>query len=259
MKDCINFLIIGDIVGKPGRTVLKNRLQGLKDLYRVDFVIANGENTSGGSSITSEKYSELKGMGIDVVTTGNHIWDKKEAVALVKKESDLIIPANYPPGTPGAGWVIKDFAGLKICTINLLGRLFLQAVDCPFRKFDEIYDRVSEESDIIIVDFHAEATSEKRAFGWYADGRASLVFGTHTHVQTADEEILPGGTGYITDVGMTGAFDSVIGFNRQYAVQKFLTQLNVKRDVATKNPGINAILAKISGRGRTEEIKRIAV
>lgn len=259
MRDSINFLIIGDIVGRPGRTVLKNRLQGLRDLYRAEFVIANGENTAGGSSITPDKYNELKSMGIEVVTTGNHIWDKKEAVSLLKEEPSLLRPANYPPGAPGEDWVVKDVRGLKVCVINLVGRLFMAPVDCPFRKFDEIYGEVKAVSDIIIVDFHAEATSEKRAFGWHADGRASLVFGTHTHVQTADEEILPGGTGYITDIGMTGSFDSVIGFNRESAVRKFLTQLNVRREVALKNSRVNAIFVRISGSGKTEEIKRISV
>lgn len=259
MKDSLSILIIGDIVGRPGREILKNRLQGLRDIYRTDFIIANGENTSGGRSIIHENFIELKSMGIDIVTSGNHIWDRKESFLMIEREIDIIRPANYPPKTPGSGWRIKKTGGLNVCVINLIGRVFLEATDCPFRKFDEIYEIVKDESDIILVDFHAEATSEKRAFGWYADGRASFVFGTHTHVQTADEEILPRGTGYITDVGMTGSFNSVIGMDKSQSIEKFLTQIGGRKDVATGNSKINAVLAKIDKSGKTEGIKRILV
>jgi metallophosphoesterase (TIGR00282 family) len=259
MKDSINILAIGDIVGRPGRDILKNRLQGLRDIHRADFIIANGENTSGGRSVTHENFIELKTMGIDLVTSGNHIWDRKESFPLIEREMDLIRPANYPSGAPGAGWRIKNAAGINVCVVNLIGRVYLQPTDCPFKKFDEIYEEVKEKSDVIVVDFHAEATSEKRAFGWYVDGRASLVFGTHTHVQTADEEILPKGTGYITDIGMTGAFDSVIGMDKFQSIDKFITQIGGKKDVATGDPRINAVLVKVLKNGKTESIKRIAV
>jgi hypothetical protein len=259
MAESLNILAIGDIMGRPGRNILKSRLQGLKDIHRVDFVIANGENVSGGRSITPQNFAELSALGIHVFTSGNHIWDNKEVYTIIDREPGLLRPANYPEGVAGKGFCIKTMKGVRICVINLLGRLFLQSVDCPFRAFDRIYEQVKELSDIIVVDFHAEATSEKRAFGWYVDGRASFVFGTHTHVQTADEEILERGTGYITDAGMTGAFDSVIGMNKHMAIDRFLRQINEKKEMAVNNPKINAVLAKIGIDGRTSEITRIVV
>jgi metallophosphoesterase (TIGR00282 family) len=253
----IVILTVGDIVGRPGRDVLKDRLQGIIDTRRADLVIANGENSAGGKSITPDILRELLSIGVDVVTTGNHVWDNKEVLKILDSEPALLRPANYPDGVKGHGWHIVDRKGIRICVINLQGRLFMEPIDCPFRKFDALYDELKDRADIFMVDFHAEATSEKRAFGWHVDGRASAVFGTHTHVQTADEEILPGGTGYITDIGMTGSFNSVIGITKEYSVQRFLTFTRVKFEVAEGNRKINAALFEIDRGGKTGRIERI--
>ncbi len=258
-ENILNILAIGDIVGRAGRKILHNRLQGLVDLYAIDYVIANGENAAGGMSITPAIVSELLSMGINVITSGNHIWDKKEVLKIINNEPSLLRPANFPEGNSGNGYKIDNCRGVKVCVINLQGRSMMAPIDCPFRKFDEIYNEVKDISDIIIVDFHAEATSEKKAFGWYADGRVSAVFGTHTHVQTSDEEILPEGTGYITDIGMTGAFNSVIGMNKEQSIQRFLTQVKVKYEVASGNPKINGIIMKIDQKGKTMSLQRLIV
>ncbi len=257
MKRGMKILAVGDVVGRPGRHVLRDRLQGIVDTRRVDFVIVNGENAAAGKSITPDIVKEFKSMGVDLITTGNHVWDNREIVKYLDEDATIIRPANYPPGAPGRGWHVVERKGVAVCVINLQGRLFMDPIDCPFRKFDEIYAEVKERADIIIVDFHAEATSEKRALGWHLDGRASALFGTHTHVMTADEEILPGGTGYLTDVGMTGSFDSVIGVNRENAVRRFLQFTRVKFEVADKNCKVNAVLFEINGEGKTDRVERI--
>ncbi len=258
MKQTVTILAIGDIVGKPGRNVLTGRLQGMIDQYRIDFVIANGENSAAGLSITAATVKELLGSGVDVITTGNHIWNDSDILSIIDDEQSLIRPANYPPGTPGFGYTVRQLKNLKICVINLIGRTFMQPLDCPFRKFDEIYGEAGAGSDIIIVDFHAESTSEKKALGWYVDGRASALFGTHTHVQTADETILEKGTGYITDVGMTGSFDSVIGMRKELSIEKFVRQNKVRFKTAEKDCRINGIVFEIGKNGRTESLRRIA-
>ncbi|HRZ25379.1 MAG TPA: TIGR00282 family metallophosphoesterase [Spirochaetota bacterium] len=257
MKQAVKILAIGDIVGRSGRNVLHSRLQGLIDQHRLDFVIANGENAAGGRSITQAIARDFFSSGVNVITSGNHIWDNKDIYGLINDEPALLRPANYPRGVPGNGYYLGSFKGISICVINLLGRVHMEPVDCPFRAFDSIYGKISGSADIIIVDFHAEATSEKKAFGWYVDGRASAVFGTHTHVQTADEEVLPGGTGYITDVGMTGAFDSVIGMDKRQSIDKFLTQIRPRYEVASGNPGMNAVILEIDRSGKTLGITRI--
>jgi metallophosphoesterase (TIGR00282 family) len=257
MKETINILAVGDIVGRPGRTILKSQINGLRDVHRVDLVIVNGENAAGGKSITPEITSDLLHSGIDVITSGNHIWDNKDVFEIIDVQPRLLRPANYPEGTRGKGYCNINYKGISIYVINLMGRTFMDPIDCPFRKFDEIYSEIENNADIIIVDFHAETTSEKRALGWYVDGRASLLFGTHTHVMTADEEILPSGTAYITDVGMTGPFDSVIGVEKQFAIEKFLYQTRARFCIATENPKMNAILCKINRNGRSESITRI--
>ncbi len=236
---------------------MRNRLQGIMEQNRVDFVIANGENAAGGSGVTPAVFRELISTGINVVTTGNHIWSNKDIHEIIESEKALLRPANYPAGVRGYGYNIFTVKGISICVINLMGRVNVLSIDCPFRKFDEIYREVQNKADIVIVDFHAEATSEKRAMGWYLDGRASLVFGTHTHVQTADEEILPGGTGYITDLGMTGPFDSVIGMDKTESIERFLTQIKPRFKVATGQSRINGIIADISRDGMTINIQRI--
>ena len=256
-KGSVRILAVGDIVGRPGRNVLSTRLQGLIDIHKIDYVIANGENASGGISITPDNVSELLAMGVNFITTGNHIWDKSDVLKIIDEDKHIIRPANYPDINRGKGYYIHKCKGINICIINLQGRVHMASLDCPFRKFDEIYEIVQKKTDIIIVDFHAEATSEKKAFGWYVDGRASLVYGTHTHVQTSDEEILPRGTGYITDIGMTGAFDSVIGMDKDDSISKFLSQARIKYRVAKGNPGINGIIATINRSGKTEDITRV--
>lgn len=253
----MKILCIGDIVGRTGRNVLNSRLQGLIDIHKIDYVIANGENAAGGASITPVIVSELLSMGVNFITTGNHVWDNADVLKIIDEDSHIIRPANYPDGNPGKGYYIHKCRGINICIINLQGRVHMAPLDCPFRKFDEIYETVSKKSDIIIVDFHAEATSEKKAFGWYVDGRASCVYGTHTHVQTSDETILPKGTGYITDIGMTGSFDSVIGIEKEDSIMKFITQAKVKYRVAKGDPGINGIIVIINREGKTEHISRL--
>ncbi len=259
MKNSITVLAVGDVVGKTGRYILESKLQGLRDTYRIDIVIVNGENAAGGRSITPDIAESFLTGGVDVITTGNHVWDNKDIMKIIDQEPRLIRPANFPDGVRGKGYYLFNYKGYSICVINLMGRTLMTPIDCPFRKFDEIYKAVHEKAHVIIVDFHAEATSEKRALGWYADGRASVVFGTHTHVMTADEEILPQGTGYITDVGMTGAFDSVIGLKKEFAIDRFLYQVRDKFETATGNPKINAILLEIGSNGKTTRIERIIV
>ncbi|MBN1532224.1 MAG: TIGR00282 family metallophosphoesterase [Spirochaetes bacterium] len=259
MKSSFNILAIGDIVGSPGRNILISKLQGLIDRFRIDFVIANGENSAAGMSVTASTVREILAAGVDVVTTGNHIWNDNDILSIIDSEQSLIRPANYPPGVPGKGYVVRQKKGMSICIINLIGRTFMTPLDCPFRKFDEIYRAAGEQSDIVVVDLHAESTSEKRAFGWYVDGRASAVFGTHTHVQTADETVLERGTGYITDVGMTGSFDSVIGMQKELSIERFLRQTKVRFKVADRDCRVNGIIFEIGKNGRTESVKRIAV
>jgi metallophosphoesterase (TIGR00282 family) len=247
----IKVLAIGDIVGKAGRKILANKLNTIIEREKIDFVIANGENAAGGLSLTPDVAREIFSVGVNVITSGNHIWGSAEIMQIIDTEPNLLRPANYPPDTPGRGFTMSNFKGINLCIINLMGRVLMNPLDCPFRKFDEIYKEVKDRANIIIVDFHGETTSEKQAFAWYVDGRASAVFGTHTHVQTADERILHNGTGYISDIGMTGAMDSVIGMNKERSVKFFLSQTRVKFEPATENPGINGIVFKIAENGKT--------
>ena len=252
----MRFLIIGDIIGKPGRKAVADFLKREGDNY--DVVIANVENSAGGFGITRKVYEELRSCGIDVFTSGNHIWDKKEVYEFIDKAPDLLRPANYPEGVPGRGFGIYEKKGVRFAVINLMGRIFLDPnLDNPFRVFDAIYEKVSEETPIVIVDFHAETTSEKWAFGIYADGRASLVYGTHTHVPTADECILKKGTAYVSDVGMTGAWYSVIGMGYKEPIERFLYGLPRRFKVEEKEDVVfNAVVVDIdeeSGKALTIE------
>ncbi|WP_456382888.1 TIGR00282 family metallophosphoesterase [Persephonella sp.] len=229
----MKFLCIGDVMGRTGRNALKRFLPDVIKEYSPDFIVLNGENAAGGFGITKKVFDELISLGVDVITSGNHIYDKKEIVQFIDNETRLLRPANYPPQALGRGYGIYEKNGKKIAVINLMGRAFMGIpLDCPFRKFDEIYEEIKGSVDYIIVDFHAEATSEKAAFGFYVDGRADIVFGTHSHVATADEIILPEGTVYITDVGLTGPKYSVIGMNPEEPIRKFLTGMPVKYEVA---------------------------
>jgi len=257
----VRILFIGDIVGKPGRQAVSRELHRLVDRHLVDLVIANGENAAGGFGITEETAKDLYGCGIHLLTSGNHIWDKKDALDFIDREKNLLRPANYPQGVPGRGsGVVTTAAGIRIGVLNLEGRVFMNNIECPFRTADREVALLRQETTVILVDFHAEATSEKIALGWYLDGRVSAVIGTHTHVQTADERLLPGGTAYISDAGMTGAFDSVIGVRKEEPIERFLTQLPVKFEVAKNNLRLNGVVIEVDeSSGTALGIERIAV
>jgi 2',3'-cyclic-nucleotide 2'-phosphodiesterase len=255
----MKILFIGDIVGKPGRDAVKRLVCRLKEEFGLDFVIANAENSSGGSGITNKTAEELFSSQVDVLTSGDHIWKKREIVELITAEKRILRPANYPAASPGAGWgVFETAAGKKVGVICVLGRVFLESVDCPFRACDQAIEVIKKETNIIIVDIHAEATSEKVALGWYLTGRVSAVLGTHTHIQTADEKILPPGTAYITDAGMTGPYDSVIGRRIEDVLQRFITSMPVKFEVAEDNIQLHGVVLDIDDNsGRARSIERI--
>lgn len=255
----MRLLMIGDIVGRSGRRAVKVNVSSLKREFDLDLVIANGENAAGGNGITKEVAQELFSSGVDVLTMGNHVWNKKEAYVYIDRETRIVRPANYPPGTPGIGANVYDTRRkVQVAVINLAGRVFLQAIDCPFRKADEMIARMKEKARVVVVDFHAEATSEKIAMGWFLDGRVSAVVGTHTHVQTADERILPGGTAYITDLGMTGPWNSVIGVKKEIIIDKFVTQLPQRFEVATGAFQFNGVVIDVDEEtGEATSIKRI--
>ncbi len=255
----MKILFIGDIVGKVGRTAVKALLPSLADKYKTDLVIANGENIAGGFGLTESLVSDLFRMGVQVITTGNHVWDKKEFVTYISKDNRVLRPLNYPPGVPGYGSILYTLPnGLKAAVMNLSGRIFMSPMDCPFRTADEEIARLRKETKIVIVDFHAEATSEKIAFGYYVDGKVSAVIGTHTHVQTADEHILPEGTAYITDVGMTGPSHSVIGIDVPQIIQRFLTNMPAKFETATGQGIFSAVVVEInSENGKATGIQRL--
>ncbi len=255
----MNILFIGDIVGSPGREAVKKLLPGLKQEYNLDFIIANAENAAGGSGITKKVAEDLFDSGIDVITSGDHIWKKKEILELISEENRILRPINFPPGAPGDGkGVFSAKNGVKIGVINIQGRVFMDALECPFRTVRRAQEELSRETKIIIVDIHAEATSEKVALGWYLDGLVTGILGTHTHIQTADEKILPQGTAYITDVGMTGPLDSVIGRKVEDVLEKFLTSMPKRLEVASDNIQIQgAVLDIDENTGKAGSIVRI--
>jgi len=257
----LTILFIGDIIGKPGRQALSRELHRLVDRHSVDLVIANGENAAGGFGLTTETAKELFDLGIHCLTSGNHIWDKKEQLPLLFTDSRILRPANYPEGVAGTGSAIfMTPGGVKVGVLNLEGRVFMKNLECPFKTAEREIERLRRETPIIFVDFHAEATSEKAALGWYLDGKASAVIGTHTHVQTADERILTLGTAYMSDAGMTGSFDSVIGIGKDEAIRKFLTQLPAKFEVPKKDIRLNGVVTVIDeNSGMALAIERIAV
>lgn len=260
MPNNINILCIGDIVGRPGREVLKAVLPGLRQQHALDLVIVNGENTAGGSGILPKQAEEIYAAGADVITLGDHVWDKPDVNPYLEGNPNIIRPANFPDGVPGRGWTIATTAkGVKVGVLNLLGRTFMRyQVTCPFKMLDAAVEEMRKETPIIIVDMHAETTSEKVAIGHYADGRVSLVFGTHTHIQTADEKILPQGTAYITDLGMSGPYDSVIGQNKEKIIQRFLTSLPHKFEVADSPATLHGVLVTVdASTGKAVKITRI--
>ena len=214
-------LMIGDVVAKPGRIAVLERIQDLREQHQIDFVVVNVENVAGGFSITPRYAKEFLRSGVDVMTSGNHIFSKTEIVDYIQHERRLLRPANYPPSTPGSGVWIGEVNGVSVAVINIMGRLFMPPVDDPFRTIDEVLSTVNEKIRVRLVDMHAEATAEKRAMGWYLDGRVSAVLGTHTHVQTADEQVLTAGTAYLTDIGMTGSYAGVLGVERSCSISRF--------------------------------------
>lgn len=255
----MKFLIVGDIMGSPGRNVLKAYLDKNKSNY--DFVIVNGENAAAGFGLTNKIAETLFAIGVNVITTGNHIWDKKDIYPYLDSEARVLRPLNYPKGVPGSGARIYTAKNkVKIGVINIQGRVFMPEIDSPFERIDEELENIKKEADIIIVDFHAEATSEKIAMMWYLEGKISLLYGTHTHVLTADERILDSGTGYITDIGMSGGFDGVIGTQKEKVLEKFLTSLPARFDICETNVRMNGIEAEIDEKnGKCISIKRINI
>ncbi|HMK60321.1 MAG TPA: TIGR00282 family metallophosphoesterase [Dissulfurispiraceae bacterium] len=255
----MKILFIGDIVGKPGRQAVKVLLPNIVSRYKIDSVIANGENAAGGFGITEPTAKELFSCGIEILTTGNHVWDKKEAIPYLIKEQRILRPLNYPPEVPGIGSVIfKALKKFPVAVLNISGRIFMNTLDCPFRTAKIALQKIVESAKIIIIDFHAEATSEKLAFAYYVDGKVSAVIGTHTHVQTADERILPGGTAYITDVGMTGPSGGVIGIEKEEIIDKFLTHMPRKFNVAEGKAVLSAVVIEIDEQsGKASGIQRI--
>ena len=241
----MNILMIGDVVAKPGRVAVLERIQDLREQYQIDLAIMNAENLAGGFSVTPSLCEQLFETGIDVMTSGNHIFDKKEAIPYIAKQPRLIRPANYPPNTPGGGmWtgVIKD---TPVAVINLMGRVFMPPSDDPFRAADQVLKSLPAETKVRIVDIHAEATSEKVAMGWYLDGRVSAVVGTHTHVQTADERLLPQGTAYLTDLGMTGSYSGVIGMNKEDVIARFTSAIAKRAEHSTQQARICAAVLDV--------------
>jgi len=254
----MKILILGDIVGRPGRACVKKNLRNLKNEFNIDLCIVNGENAKGGRGLSVGAYDELINCGVDVITTGNHVWDNREVLQLFEENKTVIRPANFPPSNPGNGYILYDTGKYNVCVINLMGRVLLEAVDCPFRKADEILNEIKDKCKIIIIDFHAEATSEKQAMGFYLDGRVSAVFGTHTHVQTADERILPKGLGYITDAGMCGTVNSVIGAEPELAINRFISKMPGRLYLREEGQRmINGVVFEINEAGQTIGVERI--
>lgn len=252
-------LFIGDIIGNPGRKVIKEFLPDYRKMKKIDFCVANGENAVGGTGLTYSVAQELIKSGIDVITLGNHTWAKKEILGFIGTEKNIIRPANYPRGNPGKGSVVAEACGTAVGVLNIMGRVYMDPIDCPFAAADREIEYLSSFTDIIITDFHAEATSEKNAMGYYLDGRVTAVIGTHTHVQTVDEKILPSGTAYITDAGMTGPFESVIGVDKEIALNRFLTQIPHKFEIATKGEvQFNAVIIDVDERThKAAKIERV--
>ncbi|MDX1971213.1 MAG: TIGR00282 family metallophosphoesterase [Candidatus Sumerlaeia bacterium] len=258
----MNILFIGDLYGRPGRDALKKALPGLMKQYAPDMVIANGENVAGGKGITEKLAREIFDCGVDVITGGNHSFHQQHSDDLHAEEERLLRPENFPPGTPGHGWTVyNSSAGHPVCVMNVCGRSFMNNFDDPFRAVDRMLKSVRDTAPVILLDFHAETTSEKVAMGWYLDGRVTAVMGTHTHIQTADERILPGGTAYITDVGMTGPYDSVIGAEKNAVIESLLTLRPKRFEVAPPNDvrlcGVFVQCDPLTG--RAERIERVCV
>ena len=253
-------LMIGDVVARPGRIAVLERIQDIREQHGIELAVMNGENVAGGFSITPRLADELFASGIDIMTSGNHIFDKREVLPYIEQNSKLLRPANFPPGTPGQGMWTGEVRGRRVAVINLIGRIFMQPADDPFRAADKLIDSLDAEIKIRLVDLHAEATSEKYAMAWYLDGRVSALVGTHTHVQTADERILPQGTAYLTDLGMTGSYAGVIGMKREDVVERFMTATSKRAEHAEGSVRICGVVLDIDdATGRAREITRLSL
>lgn len=261
IENKMKILFFGDVIGQPGREGVAKILPILRKKYDPDIVGANVENLAHGHGISKETLNEISQAGVDFFTSGNHVWEGKDAKELLdKKDLPLVRPANYPPGAPGKGFCVVKVGTKRLLIINLMGRVFMKVqIDCPYRKADEILKELEEERpDAIFVDFHAEVTSEKRVMGFYLDGKVSAISGTHTHVPTADEQILPGGTGYITDAGMCGPYDSSIGVDKKIMIKEMLIQVSQKKEIAeTGKIEVGAVLFDIEKDGKCKKVKRI--
>jgi metallophosphoesterase (TIGR00282 family) len=257
----VRVLFVGDVVGKVGRRLLAERLRRLQGEVQADFTVVNVENAAGGFGLTGTVWEELTRLPVDVFTSGNHIWDKKETAALLDSEPNLLRPANYPAGNPGRGWcTVKTKGGVPVAVVNLQGLTFMIAMESPFLAADRILSEVARHAKVVIVDFHAEATSEKQALAWYLDGRVSAVLGTHTHVPTADERILPQGTAALTDVGMTGPYEGVIGFKPQAVLERFLLATPRALEPATRGGALSGVLVEVDPKtGQALAIRRLRV
>ncbi|MFT4413640.1 TIGR00282 family metallophosphoesterase [Fredinandcohnia humi] len=256
----MKLLFIGDVVGSPGRDMISEYLPKLKAKYHPNLTIINGENSASGRGITHKIYNQFIENGAQAITLGNHAWDNKDIFEFIDTAKHIIRPANFPEGTPGKGIIYCPVGGQEVAIINLQGRTFLPPLDCPFKKADELVNQAKKRTSIIFVDFHAEATSEKLAMGWYLDGRVTAVVGTHTHVQTADNRILPEGTAFITDVGMTGPYDGILGMDKDAVIKKFKTALPVRFEVVNGRTQLNGILIDVDQKtGKAKSINRILI
>ncbi|HYN84982.1 MAG TPA: TIGR00282 family metallophosphoesterase [Pyrinomonadaceae bacterium] len=254
-------LMIGDVVARPGRVAVVERIQDLREQHAIDLAVMNAENVAGGFSITPQIADELFAAGVDVMTSGNHIFDKREVIPYIERQPKLLRPANYPDGTPGRGMWVGEAAGARVAVISLMGRVFMPPTHGdPFASADQLLSTLDEGVRVRLVDIHAEATSEKTAMGWYLDGRVSAVVGTHTHVQTADERVLPGGTAYLTDVGMTGSYSGVIGMERDDVIARFTSPIHRRAEHSKGDVMICAAVIDIDdATGRAREIKRLSL
>ncbi len=255
----MRILFLGDIVGKPGRQAVTALLPRLIDIERLDFVVANCENVTNGSGVDPKSARDLLAAGVDVLTSGNHVWRRKEIIEFFAAERRLLRPANFPPMVPGHGWTVAETAdGTAVAVVNLIGRVYMDSVDCPFRTAENVLREAGPRAAVVIVDMHADATSEKNAMGWFLDGKVTAVLGSHSHVQTADERVLPGGTAYITDAGMCGPMDSVIGVKKELAIERFLTHMPVRFEVASGPVVVQGVIVEVDAEtGRATAITRV--
>lgn len=253
----MKILIVGDVVGRIGRRAFERYTKELRQKHGIDLVIVNGENSAGGKGISRKSLDELHRGGADVVTSGNHIWDNREIYSFIDDEPYLVRPGNYPEGAPGKGWCIYPFKSANVAVMNLSGRAFMPDMDCPFQKVEDMLAEIGDKADIKILDFHAETTSEKMAMGFYLDGRVQAVVGTHTHIQTSDARILPKGTAYITDLGMVGPWNSVLGVDPEIIIKKFTSCMPVRHELAEGPAVYSAILVELDGARKPIRVERI--